>query len=89
MSMYTPDKNGYFVCKDNLLITNTAACSDIYRNSKKINDFRYNLHCAVCKIKLNKINGKSIDDFPILEIELEDYIATISIKSFPSEVISW
>lgn len=87
--MYEPDKNGYFVCKENLLITNTALCLESYRNNNKINDFRYNEQCAKCKINLKRISGKSLENFSDLEKELEDHINSISIKSSPSEVISW
>lgn len=66
---YLPDPNGYFVCEDNKLITNTALC--LRYRSVIPNDLGYNNKCAQCTIDLNVITSKPITLFEELSSELQ------------------
>lgn len=80
MNTYSPDKNGYFVCKSNVLITNTALCKK-QRPNKNSTNFETilltNPECKKCVIDLTKINTVSLDQFDKLELELNEYINNI------------
>lgn len=72
---YVPDKNGYFVCKENVLITNKNLCKR-YQFNKFDNSYNrnFNLNCSKCELDINKIKGKTLIDYNILNIELEQVI---------------
>lgn len=72
---YEPHKNGYFVCKDNLLITNTNLCRRYQSNKlENFNTKSYNPNCAKCTINLNAVKGRTLTDYNLLSIELQEAI---------------
>lgn len=77
-TQYEPDKNGYFVCKDNLLITNINLCKQYQQKNFNRTDSSqpYNLNCAICTLKLEAVNGKSLNDFNQLSQDLQTIIET-------------
>lgn len=83
MSTYSPDKNGYFVCKTNFLITNTELCKKQRpnKNSHTINDILHNDQCKHCTIDLTKVNSLSLEYFNKLEEELNEHIDLVHSKS--------
>lgn len=76
INRYEPDKNGYFVCKANMLVANTSLCKQYQGNKFNRFDYRqpYNLNCASCTINLEEILGKTLDEFHILSAELEQLV---------------
>lgn len=70
---YEPDKNGYFVCKDNMLVTNTNLCKQYQGKKFNRSDYNqpFNLNCVTCTLKIENIKGKTLNEFYKLSAELE------------------
>lgn len=73
---YSPDPNGYFVCKANTFITNVNLCKLYKGNSLKFNNDKipFNNNCEVCKIDLKKVKTESLEKYSELSETLQDYI---------------
>lgn len=90
MSNYTPNSNGYFVCKTNISITNTELCKKQRKTKQSLlTDYSSNTeYCSNCKLDLTQIETKSLDMFNELEKELLDHVNTLSAFSYtpPSNI---
>jgi hypothetical protein len=67
---YSPDPNGYFVCKTKLLITNINLC----KHNKNRDKTSIPEDCSKCKLNLKLIKKTSLENIEDLEIELNTYI---------------
>lgn len=72
---YIPDPKGYFVCKNNYLITNKELCYKYQANKLNIRDINsYNYNCAECNLDISTAGSKSLQQFSELEQELKDHV---------------
>jgi hypothetical protein len=72
---YIPDPKGYFVCKNNYLITNKELCYRYQANKLNFSNLNhYNHNCADCNVDISTAGGKTLQQFSELEQELKNHV---------------